>query len=657
MALHGSNGVRSDDAAKFRAAVALATIPALLLVLVQLTGDLRWLEEPYRPTRTRGLGDNDTGGLPEDVQTEIRNAALEAILAWKAGRPAAIPTPPHDLLVRMMTVAMGEPVGDEYGPMFASELGLTTGSRQPQFIAAEVPEDFSVLVIGAGMSGLAAAIKLQEAGVPYLIVERSETVGGTWLDNRYPGCGVDTPSHLYSYSFAQHDWSQYFALRDELHAYFEDVATDFGVRPHIRFRTEVLAACYDEQRQGWTVEVRTDGTRETLHPKIVISAVGAFTRPRMPEVKGLESFEGPTAHTARWPDGLDLTGKRVGVIGNGASGMQLVPASAGRAKSLTIFQRSPQWAAPFEKFHLPVPEAVRFLMTQVPLYRSWYRLRLGWIFNDRIHHTLQKDPSWPHPDRSINAVNDAHRDFFTRHIVTELGERVDLLDKVLPTYPPFGKRMLLDNGWFRTLTREDVELVTDPIEEIRRDRVVTQTGNEYEVDVLVLATGFDVVRFLAPMEIRGRSGRTLRETWDDDDARAYLGMVVPDLPNFFILYGPNAQTGHGGSLISMTEIQLHYVADLIRQMLEQGIGSVECRQDVYDDYNRRVDEAHERMVWTHEGMDTYYRNSRGRVVVNNPFRVIDYWRMTRHADLSDYHVEPQRQREPELTATAAAPAE
>ncbi len=647
--------VRSEDEAEFRAALAAANVPALLAVLVQLTGDLRWLEERYRPSRTKGLGDNDTGGLPEDVQDEIREAALEAVLAWRAGRPVAIPDPPHDLLVQMMTVCMGEPVPVEYGPMLASELGMTAEARTPQYVADTPPEGFEVLIIGAGMSGLAAAIKLQEAGVAYVIVERSETVGGTWLDNRYPGCGVDTPSHLYSYSFAQHDWSKYFALRDELHEYFEGVATDFGVRPHIRFRTEVLSATYDEDRQGWTVDVRTEGARETLRPKIVISAVGAFSRPRIPDIEGLGSFEGPTAHTARWPDGLDLTGKRVAVIGNGASGMQLVPATAGAAASMTIFQRSPQWAAPFEKFHKQVPGPVRFLFTRVPLYRSWYRLRLGWIFNDRIHYTLQKDPSWPHPERAINEVNDAHREFFTRHIVTELGDRVDLLDKTLPTYPPFGKRMLLDNGWFRTLTRDDVELVDDPIERIGADRVVTRSGEEYEADVLVLATGFDVVRFLAPLEIRGRSGRTLRETWDDEDARAYLGMVVPDFPNFFILYGPNAQTGHGGSLIGMTEIQMHYVMDVLRQMIEEGIGSVECRRDVYEAYNRRVDEAHEAMVWTHPGMDTYYRNSRGRVVVNNPFRVIDYWHMTRHAALSDYLVEAQR-REPGITATSASSA-
>ena len=284
---------------------------------------------------------------------------------------------------------------------------------------------------------------------------------------------------------------------------------------------------------------------------------GIFNPAKLPAIKGLEDFAGPWFHTSQWPDDIELTGKRVAIIGNGASAMQIGPEIQNQPASLTIFQRSPHWAAPFEMFRRPVAEPVRFLLREVPLYQSWYRMRLGWTFNDRVHRALKKDPDWPHAERSLNAINDGHREYFTRYITSELESRPDLLDKVVPTYPPFGKRMLMDNGWYRMLTNERVELVADPIAEIRPDRIVTEDGTEYETDVLIVATGFDVLRFMTAFDVRGRSGRSLRDVWDDDDARAYLGLAIPGFPNFFCLYGPNTQPGHGGSLIFVVEMQMH----------------------------------------------------------------------------------------------------
>jgi len=287
-----------------------------------------------------------------------------------------------------------------------------------------------------------------------------------------------------------------------------------------------------------------------------------------------------------------------------------------------------------------IPHELRFLMREVPLYRLWYRLRLGWMFGDRAHAALQKDPNWPEASRSLNKINDSHRAYFTRYIVSELGDRTELLDQVVPKYPPYGKRMLLDNGWYRMLRNERVKLVSDPIAEILPDRIVTKDGSEYPADILVIATGFDVIRFLSSFEARGRSGRSLREVWDDDDARAYLGLAIPDFPNFFCLYGPNLQPGHGGSIMFVIEMQMRYIMDLLRQMLKQGIGAVECRREVHDAYNRRIDEAHANMVWTHPGVETYYRNQRGRVVVNSPYRNATYYEMTRAANLDDFIIEP-----------------
>ena len=619
-------------------AIAIANIPTLLMVLVQMTGDQRWIQDPYRPSRAGGMGDNDMGGLSPALQAEIRAAALTAITSWHAGTPVAIPEPGPELLVEMLSWAMGEAVPPEYGRMTGAQLGLP--QAQPT-TPLRVPDGFHVLIIGAGVSGMCAAVSLQRAGVPFTILEKHTTVGGVWWENRYPGAGVDTPNHLYSYSFAPYDWTQYFALRDELHAYLEHVADQFQLRPSIRFGTEVRSATYDQAEQRWAVEVRNaDGSDETLHAPMVFSAIGIFNPLKVPDIPGLDTFDGPCFHTGNWPADVDLTGKRVAIIGNGASAMQVGPEIQDLVQSLTIFQRSPQWAAPFEHFRKPVPDSLRFLLREVPLYRAWYRVRLGWTFNDRVHPSLQKDPSWPHPERSLNAINDAHREYFTRYIRNEVGERTDLLEHIVPTYPPFGKRMLMDNGWYRMLTNERVELVTDSVASIGPDRVMTDDGREFEADVLVLATGFDVLRFISTYEITGRSGRTLRDTWEDDNAKAYLGLAMPDFPNLFVLYGPNTQPGHGGSLIFVIEMQLRYIMDLMRQMFEHDIAVVECRQDVHDDYNAEVDHAHENMVWTHPGMQTYYRNARGRVVVNMPYRNVDMFERTRHADLAEYLTEP-----------------
>ncbi|ANK83504.1 MAG: monooxygenase [Rhizobiales bacterium NRL2] len=629
----------TDEARLFEEAVAVANIPTLLMVLVQLTGELGWLEPRYRPSRGQGLDDNDSGGLPEDVQREIREASLQAILDWRAGKPVALPDPDPELLVKMLSISMGEPVPEEYGEMTKAQLGLRPVEQAP----IEVPEGFRALVIGAGASGMCMGVHLKAAGIPFEMIERNAEVGGVWLENRYPGAGVDTPNHLYSFSFVMWDWSKFFALRDELKAYLNHVADHFGLRDHIRFQTEVVSTEWIEDRQQWKVTTRDPSGREAVeYANIVVSAAGIFNPPVFPDIPGIDDFDGPSFHTSRWPDDLDLKGKRVAIIGNGASAMQICPEIQNTVGSLTIYQRSLHWAAPFPHFRKPVPDALRFLIREVPLYQAWYRCRLGWTFNDRVHPALQKDPAWPDQERSLNAINDGHRKYFTKYIRDELGDRQDLLEKVVPPYPPFGKRMLMDNGWFRMLRNPKVELVTERIGKIDGNALVTEDGERREADVLIIATGFDVLRFINTYEARGRDGKSLREVWDDDDARAYMGTLVPGFPNYFILYGPNTQPGHGGSLLFVIEMQINYIMDLIRKMTKKDIGAAEIRKDVHDAYNAHVEKAHENMVWTHPGMQTYYRNDKGRVTVNFPYRNVDLFEMTREAKLNEYETEKRK---------------
>jgi 4-hydroxyacetophenone monooxygenase len=642
MTPHSRTGKLSDT--DLEVALEAANVPTLLPLLCQLTGDLSWLEKPYRPIAPRGLDDDDTGGMPADVQQAVRSAAHAAISRWLAGTPLAIPAPDPVLVARMLSVSIGETVPAEYGPMIQADVEAVLAAAQGYMRMDEATTDLNVLIIGAGVSGICAAVRLQQDGIPYTIMERNEGVGGVWTENRYPGAAVDTPSHLYSYSFAPYDWPRWFGAREHIHAYVKDVADRFGVLPHITFGATVKTARYDREAQGWLVEVQSaDGACKTLRARILISAVGAFNTPVTPRLPGLASFKGHAFHTARWPQDLDLAGKKVAVIGNGASAMQVAPAIAPEVASMTVFQIEPHWIAPFPKFKAPVPDSIRALIQAVPLYYAWYRERMAWIFNDKTHAQLRKDRDWPHPERSLNKANDRFRQFLTAYIEVELGERTDLLANLVPTYPPFGKRMLLDNGWYRTMRRENVRLVSDRVTEVRPHGLVTRSGEEIDADVIVFATGFDVAHFLSTLDVLGRSGRSLRDAWNGDDAAAYLGLAVPDFPNFFILYGPNTQTGHGGSLISLVEAQLNHIMSLLKQMADKNLGLVEVRPEVYEAYKAKVDAEHAEMVWTHPGMETYYRNSSGRVVVNSPFRVVDFWAMTATADLADYRTEPEEQ--------------
>ena len=309
---------------------------------------------------------------------------------------------------------------------------------------------------------------------------------------------------------------------------------------------------------------------------------------------------------------------------------------------MLVFQRTPQWGIPHPNYMRDVTPDEQTVMERVPNYLGWYRLRQLWNFGDRLHKNVLWDPEWPHTERSISAVNDSQRAYLTEYIRDELGDRAEELMAEVPsrTIRPTASGPLLDNGWFRTMARDDVDLITEGIAEVRSDRIVMVDGEEHPVDVLVLASGFKPLQVLSPIEIRGRSGRTLREAWGEDDARAYLGITVPDFPNLFCLFGPNTFAGHGGSGVLSIELELRYTLELFALMFDRGLTSVEVREDVYDAYNAELDEALSATIWAHPGMTTYYRNSKGRIVIPMPWTNVDYWQRTREPKLDEYIVQP-----------------
>jgi len=625
---------------RLRRALASAHIPVLLAVLLHASGDPRWRDEAFRPTRTRGLEDHQDGGLSPEIQEEIREGALELLRCGAMGGKTT-QQPSVEDLVGIASFAFGEPIPLEYGELLADILSAPINEGRASGLAAVTPNvetDMRVVIIGAGISGMLASIRLQAMGIEHTIFEKEPEVGGAWQANSYPGCGVDTPSYLYSYSFTQYDWTRHYGKRDEIHSYLVQVAKANNVHAFTRFSTEVTALAWDAMSSTWHLRLSTPDGQEEMTADVVIVGVGQLSRPKIPILAGLESFGGPAFHSAQWPADLDVTGKRVALVGAGASAQQIGPAIVDQVDSLTVFQRSPQWIAPCPIYRSAFDAEEHHLMAAVPLYLKWYRARLAWVYNDRIHPSLQVDPGWPEQRASINAINHGHRQYYIRYIEDQLDGHPDLIAKSVPDYPPFGKRMLLDNGWYAMLRRDNVQLVTEAVSAVKPQGVVDTAGHEHEVDVIVFATGFHADRFLFPMRVIGRDGRTSTETWGDQDSQAYLGISSPNFPNMFFLGGPNTLLGHGGSYVTIAEIQMDYVVRLLTTMVSEGIASVECRAEVCRDYVCAVDDAHSKMVWTHPAMTNWYRNDAGRVTAVLPWRIVDYRNMVRRARIDDYKI-------------------
>jgi len=616
--------------------LAEADLRVLLMVMYHFSGDRRWLEAPFLPSKDVRLIADESAGLPPSIQALIRAEALD--LFSQPDLTPALGDPGDTLMVEMMQVCLGHRVPPEYAPMMREQMGLS--SRLADITPAiTLKTQRPVVIVGAGVSGIALGATLQELNIPFIIIERNSEVGGTWWQNTYPGCGVDTPNHAYSFSFGERfRWSRYFAPRQQLQDYMEKTATAMGLRQHIRFNTSFTRGNWDPVRQCWSVSVSNEEGSEQIEALALITAIGQFSLPAIPDFEGAEQFCGELFHTAHWPEGLDLTGKRVAIIGTGASAMQIVPNIADQVASLTIFQRGAQWARPIPRYHDAISEAGQWLLQHLPFYAAWFRFTMFWRYGDGLLPSLHKDPAWPHPERSLNRANDRHRQEMTDHIHETLGSRSDLIEKCVPDYPPYGKRILLDNGWYESLLKTQVELLTDGIKSIDSGGIHCKNGEYREVDIIILSTGFQVSQLSARLDIIGREGISLAQQWAPDDPKAHLGITVPGFPNLFCTQGPNTGLGHGGSAIFQSECQARYIGACLARMQQRNVSSIEVKQSVQDDYVATVDAEHEKMIWTHPGMSTYYRNGQGRVVTVMPWRLVDYWQMTHDPDFEQYVV-------------------
>ncbi len=630
----------SADDATIREALADAHIPSLMLSMVHLTGDLDILRGDVRPEPVF-LSDPQDGISPEH-QALIREEAFQRLTAARDQGQAAVDSLTHTQLSEMLEFLMGQPVTDEYLEFLTQELSMHGEDPYAQPRLADVDSDarggFKVIVVGAGMSGLLCGIRLKEAGVPFEIIEKNADVGGTWYENTYPGCRVDSGNHVYSYSFRPKDWPQYFSSQAVLRDYFTECADAYGLRPHIRFNTEVTSARFDESRGVWTLAVTgADGGEENLECNALISAVGQLNRPKLPDLPGVGEFAGPCFHSARWDHDVDVAGKRVGVIGTGGSAFQFVPHLAEDGAEVTVFQRTAPWVVSNEQYFSPIPEGVHWLMNHLPYYAKWFRFSMFWKSAEGLLGSVTAEPGWNRPEHSVSQANEDFRAQLVENMQTHFADDADLLAKCMPDYPPGSKRMLIDDGrWFRTLKRDNVALVTDSIDRITPQGVRCENGDMHEFDVLIYGTGFSASDFLTPMKIYGIDGVELHDAWAGEP-RAFKGISFPGFPNLFCCYGPNTNIVVNSSIIFFSECEVRYILGCLAELMKRGPGAhMDVRQDVHDAYNERIDSGNRQMAWGQSSVNTWYKNASGRVTQNWPFTLIEFWRQSLEPEVTDY---------------------
>jgi cation diffusion facilitator CzcD-associated flavoprotein CzcO len=478
--------------------------------------------------------------------------------------------------------------------------------------------EFRLAILGAGFGGLGMAIRLKQTGVEdFVVLERDEEVGGTWWANTYPGCQCDIPSHLYSYSFAQNpNWSRTYPLQPEIRDYLSQCADRYGIRPHLRLGCTVQSAAWDEDAHRWHLET-TDGE---FKAQVLIAAPGPLSEPRIPDLPGLSDFRGTVFHTACWNHDHDLTGRKVAVVGTGASAIQTVPRIQPIAEHVTVFQRTPPWVVPHRD--RPITDLERRLYRSVPaaqravratVYFSRELLVTGLAYRPQLMNVLQKAAE--------------------AHLAKQVPDP-ELRAKLTPDYVLGCKRILPSNDWYPAITRPNVEVVPRAVSEIRPDGVVGADGVEHEVDTLIFATGFYVTDMPSARFIRGRDGVNLNDLWHGSP-QAYRGAAVPGFPNLFWVIGPNTGLGHN-SMVFMIEAQLNYLMDALETMERRGATTIEVREDAYRAYNAHLQERLERTVWNTGGCSSWYLDANGRNATIWPDFTWRFWQQTRRFDEAAY---------------------
>jgi 4-hydroxyacetophenone monooxygenase len=630
-----------------RRAIDQAESNALRVALYQATGDRELLEyrlvsevlEKGHLTRRTKLA------IAEEDRPALEEKAVR-FLSEHAGTYRE--TVPSDAEVRsLIELALGRKIAEESFPELKAAASF---DAFPLFHATwkngtkpEIPEDFSVAIIGSGHSGIAMGVQLSLLQIPYVIYERRPDLGGVWSVNRYPDIRVDTMSSMYQLGFVKrYPWSEYFARGPEVSRYMTHTARHFAVYEQICFEHEVRAVRFDPETSRWELEIAHGGEVIQTSASIVVSATGLFLTPKKLDIDGIDDFQGDLVHTTRWPEDYSVTGKTVAVIGNGSTGVQLLSPVAAAAKEVYVFVRTPQWVTPQVYYGEPILPELQWLLKNMPYYWNWDRFVWTAPSDNAIAAWFVPDPEWKAKGGHFSEGNDELRARLTQYIKEQTGFREELYERLIPHYPPWARRMIVDNNWYKTLTKDHIELVTDPIDHIDANAIVTADGQRREVDVIITASGFDVTKHLYPIKVEGGQELTLEQKWENDECgpRAFWSITVPGFPNLFIMYGPNSQGGAGGSISGMLQLWATYIAGLCVQLVENGSKQLEVREDVFAEHNRILDERTSQMIWMDpDSKDRNYYVSRGRVHAMNAWAPAEHWEaMTNPNLLRDYHV-------------------
>jgi 4-hydroxyacetophenone monooxygenase len=613
--------------------------------LYQLTGDeavqnmgLKKVSGERAQYAVPGIAD------PEHIAM-LRAKAVDFLTAYRDSGAGEIEAGPAERLRRSLSLIAAVDIPATELPQWLEELALDPWARELKWQEPPLPqvlEDFSVIVIGTGMGGLNAAVQLKRAGIKFTVIEKNPGVGGTWYENRYPGARLDTESRSYTHIYgAGFPYTSRYNEWPENAAYFNWVADTFGLHGDIVFDTEVTSLVWDDGAAVW--EVTADGPqgREVRRVNAVISGVGFLNRPHLPEFPGADEFAGQSWHTARWPDGVDLRGKKVAVIGTGCTGYQMIPELALEAEHVYVFQRTPQWLFPVAGYRSPFPAQIKWLDRNVPYYTNFARFRAFCNTVYSLGSLNDVDPEFKDP-YSPNATIKARRDACIQFLEGKFESRPELVEKMIPPHPVFSARPVVVDTEYSiadALLLDNVTLVTDGIRAISRTGIESKAGDQYDIDVIVYATGFKANDYLWPMEVRGRGGQRVEELWDGTGPQAYQGTMLPGFPNFWMLYGPN--TNGGISVAAFHEITTRYALECMERLIQDGgKGSIEVTREAYLRYNAELDWRNENKVWNDPRSTSYWgRNKFGRNSNRCPFRGTELWRFLRYPNYDDLTVE------------------
>ena len=629
--------LRAAGDAVIEDAVGYADPMVLRGLLHQLTGDPEVAATAVRSVQA-GFAEGFVAAGEADVAL-LRGKAANFLKAYRDAGAGLIGIGPRERFPESLSLMLGQPLVDETLEHHLEELGLDPAARSLRWREKPDParlKDFTVTVIGAGMGGLNAALQLRQAGFPFTVIEKNAGVGGTWWENRYPGARVDTASRSYTHLFGvDFPYPNPFCEWRENVKYFNWVSDEFDLRRHIEFETEARALRWDEAAGEWEIElVGPDGAR-TIRSRAVITAVGFLNRPNIPEIAGREDFAGPSWHTARWPEGADLTGKRVAVIGTGCTGYQMIPELALEAARVTVFQRTPQWLFPVPGYRSPFPPQVNWLDRNLPLHTNFMRARACTL--DALANVAEIDPNFDDP-YACSALNKRAREQSLAFVEGKLADPA-LVAAMTPPHPVWSARAVVVDPEYSildALLRENVTLVTTGIKGIERCGVRGRDGALHEADVIVYATGFHATEYLYPMTIAGRGGQTLEDLWARDGARAYLGSMMPGFPNLWSVYGPN--TNGALNVASFHEKVALYALQCMETLVLDDGRTMEVRPEAYWRYNHLVDERNRRKAWSDPRAHNYYWTAHGRSAVMNPFSTAEMSRFLRKPDLADLEI-------------------